>query len=83
MMVGYLIAWLIKLYTLIMIFWVVTSWFPRMRRNQIVRFIGTACEPPLRLANKVIPNMGGFDFSPIVVIVLLQVLARALMRAPF
>jgi YggT family protein len=83
MMVGYLIARLIELYTLIMIFWVVSSWFPRMRRNKIVSFIGTACEPPLRLVGKVIPNMGGFDISPLVVIVLLQVLARALMRAPF
>lgn len=80
---GYIVARLIELYSLIMIFWVISSWFPRMRQNAFVRSVGAICEPPLKLVRRVLPTAGGFDFSPIVVIVLLQILARALAQAPF
>ena len=71
---------LIDLYSLIILFWVITSWFPRMRRHEFVHLVGRVCEPILGIARRIIPNTGGLDFSPILVIVLLQVVANGLRR---
>lgn len=81
-MIGYLVARLVELYSLAMLVWVISSWFPRMQRNAFVQALGKACEPPLRLVRQVLPTLGGFDLSPIVVILVLQALARLLTRLP-
>jgi len=82
-MLGYILSRVVDLYSLIILFWVITSWFPRLRRREIVRTVGRACEPVLGVARRIIPNTGRLDFSPVLVIVLLQVLASALRRLAF
>lgn len=73
-------ARVVDLYSLLMLVWVIASWVPQMQRNALVRQVGRLCEPPLRLVRQVLPATGGIDFSPMVVILLLQLLSRALLR---
>ena len=82
-MLGYILSRAVGLYSLIILLWVITSWFPQLRRHEIVRAVGRICEPPLGVARRIIPNTGSIDLSPMLVIVLLQVLAGALLRLPF
>lgn len=68
---------------------VIISWVNADQYNPIVRFLYEITEPPLRTIRRYLPVLGGFDFSPIVLIVgiiflqsflvpTLQQLARAL-----
>lgn len=42
--------------------------------DSILRFLRDVCEPFLRVFRRVIPPMGGFDFSPILAIFTLQII---------
>ena len=41
--------------------------------NAVLEFLKEVCEPYLRIFRKVIPQFGPFDFSPIVAIIVLQI----------
>ncbi|MDZ7640483.1 MAG: YggT family protein [Desulfurivibrio sp.] len=47
---------------------VIISWVDADRYNPIVRFLHEITEPPLHYIRRYIPAMGGFDFSPILLI---------------
>lgn len=47
---------------------VIISWVNADQYNPIVRFLHEITEPPLRYLRRYLPVMGGFDFSPIVLI---------------
>ena len=64
----------IELYTVAIVAWVVASWFPNLRSNRPVRFLGAVTRPYLGLF-RFIPLTGGMDLSPIPAILLLQLLA--------
>lgn len=83
MMIGYILSRVVDLYSLILLFWIITSWFPQLRRHQIVRAVGRVCEPPLEIARRIIPSTGGVDFSPMLVLFLLQLVANGLRGAAF
>ena len=54
---------------------VLLSWFPNIdRSNPIIRFIYDLTEPILRPVRSVLPQTGMFDFSPLVVFLVIQVL---------
>lgn len=55
---------------------VVLSWV--QTRSPIVDVIARLCEPLLAPLRRVLPLLGGFDLSPLVLLVLLQVLAMVL-----
>ena len=66
-------------YMFVMIARAVFSWLPpRARANEVYRFLYRITEPVLRPVRQVLPAMGGVDFSPLLVMILLAVLARAL-----
>lgn len=44
------------------------------RRNTIFQMVGQIVEPMLIPIRKVVPNFGGLDFSPLVLMLLLQFL---------
>jgi YggT family protein len=67
---------LISLYSLIVLAAVVLSWVPAARENQIARYIDAATEPVFARIRRVVPPLGGLDLSPMVLLVLLQVLRR-------
>ena len=48
--------------------------------DAVLGFLRDICEPFLRVFRRVIPAVGGFDFSPILAIVTLQVLNSIVVR---
>ena len=56
------------------------SWFSPGFTNPIARFLFEITEPVLAPIRRVLPRMGMFDFSPIVALVLLQVLGTLITR---
>jgi len=67
-----LLARLIDLYTLIIVAAVAVSWMNLPRDNPVVRFLHAVTEPVLEPIRRVLPELGGIDFSPVVVIVVLR-----------
>lgn len=82
----YPIYWLItnilSLYQLIIFIWVILSWLVAFNvinpYNQIVsgiiRGTGALVEPGLRPIRRILPTLGGMDFSPIVLLLIIQFL---------
>jgi len=55
---------------------VLLSWFPIDPRNPLVMFLYDITEPILEPLRRVIPRMGMFDLSPLVALILIQVLGN-------
>ncbi|MGC1402322.1 MAG: YggT family protein [Thermodesulfobacteriota bacterium] len=77
------VAWvldnLLWAYTLIIIAQALTSWVRADPYNQIVRFLYAVTEPVLRPIRRHLPVIwGGFDFSPLLVLILIGFLQRFL-----
>lgn len=76
---GYL-STLIYVYTLLIILYIVVQLLfsfgvkpPYSRASDaVLSFLRDVCEPYLRIFRRVIPQMGAFDFSPIVAILVLS-----------
>jgi YggT family protein len=68
------------MYTIVLIVHVVLSWLTAFNvvntRHPLVNGIGQVtyrlCEPVLRKIRRFLPNLGGLDLSPIVLILILQ-----------
>jgi YggT family protein len=79
-----LILWLLQLYLWIIIITALMSWLIVFNvvnfRNDLVRTIwdtlNRLTEPVLRPIRERLPNMGGVDISPIVVILLIWLISR-------
>lgn len=80
--IGLLIAWsVVGLLGLVLnfYFWailiqVILSWVAPMSHNPAVSLIYQVTEPVMGYARKLIPPMGGMDFSPIIVFMVIQLL---------
>ena len=71
-----LIVKLADLYSMLIVVYVLLSWFP-MNTGSIIsdiyRVLGRICDPYLNLFKKVIPPIGGMvDISPIIALLVLQ-----------
>ena len=81
-----LIDTVINVYIWLLIIWVVLSWLITFNvvntRNRAVYLIGDflnrVTEPALRPIRRVLPNLGGLDISPVVLILLLYFLRNLL-----
>jgi YggT family protein len=79
---------LIQVYTLLIIVYIVVNLLlaiglrpPYSRTTDaILGFLRDICEPFLRIFRRVIPMMGGFDFSPILAILTLQIVNNLVVR---
>ena len=56
---------------------VLMSWFDPGRSNQVSRFLIQATEPLLAPVRKFLPQTGMFDFSALIVLLVLGTLMRA------
>jgi YggT family protein len=65
---------LIDLYSLIVVAAVVVSWTNVPRDHPAVSFLDRLTEPLLGPIRKVLPPMGGIDFSPLVLLIGLRLL---------
>ena len=80
------IVLLINLYIYVLIASAVFSWFVAFNvvntRNQVVHTIGEflwrATEPALRPIRRVLPNLGGLDISPVILVIILIVIQHFL-----
>jgi uncharacterized protein YggT (Ycf19 family) len=78
----------IYVYTLLIIIYIVSNLLfaagvrpPYSRSmNAVLGFLRDVCEPFLRLFRRVLPSFGGFDFSPIVAIILLGIINRVVVE---
>ena len=78
-----ILAQLIQLYIFAIFGRIVLSWFPVSPGGamaSVFSFLYTITEPVLGPVRRLIPGMGGVDFSPIVVIIGLQLLAASFSR---
>lgn len=68
------------LVTLIIFAEILLSWFPNVdKSNRLVQFIGDISRPFLRIGKKIIPRIGMLDISPIVVILVLDLIKTILL----
>ena len=58
---------------------VLLSWIPLDRNNALVRIVYEITEPILGPIRRVLPPLGGLDLSPIVALILIQVVQRVLL----
>ena len=70
---AYFMGRLIDLYTIIVFVAVITSWLQLPPDNPVVRITRMLTEPLLAPIRKLIPPAGGLDFSPLILLILLQV----------
>ncbi len=77
---GELIVTIIFLFELAIIGRVILSWFPLSNSGAraVMDVLMRITEPVLGPVRRVLPSFGGLDLSPIVVILVLNVLVRAL-----
>ena len=73
-----LLVQLIDLYSLIVLGAVIVSWVQLQPTHPVATFLGVMTEPLLAQIRRVLPPMGGLDFSPFVLLVGLQFLRRLL-----
>ena len=59
--------------TALIIVYAVLSWLPN--QSPLADVVGRLCEPLLRPFRRIVPLVGGIDLSPLVLLILLQVLA--------
>ncbi len=75
-----LLALLLDGYTVVVLLAVVLSWLRLSPENPVVRVTRALTEPVLAPIRKVLPDMGGIDFSPMALLLGLQILRRLLFR---
>lgn len=76
-----IIAQLIQIYIYVILARILLSWFPISRggpMESIYNALYTVTEPVLGPVRRALPPMGGFDLSPIVVVLGLQLLSAAI-----
>ena len=69
----------VGVYVLLILAYIVTSWFPpgtSLTLERIRQFLMDVCEPYLRLFRRVIPPIGPLDVSPIVAVFALYIAER-------
>lgn len=74
-----LVARLFEIYSVLIVVWCLMSWIPRRPGGLVEDIrgaIGILVEPYLNLFRRFIPPFGGIDFSPIVAILVLNVIER-------
>ena len=75
-LVGYIIYGVLAMYTLMIFMRIILSWVVSPH-NRLLHFLIRATEPVLGPFRRLIPMVGFFDISPIVVLFLLDLLQRA------
>ena len=73
-----LIAKLIDYYSVVVIVAVILSWLQLPPSNKVVRITRMLTEPALAPIRRLVPSAGGIGFSPLILLVLLQILKGAL-----
>jgi len=70
---------LLDLYSIVVLVAVIASWVQLPPSNPVGRVVYGLTEPLLQPIRRVLPPMGGLDFSPLVLLVLVQIVKRLVM----
>lgn len=68
-----------EVYSFLIIAQILMSWVPHDRNHPIFRFIEEVTEPVLSPFRRLIPAVGGIDFSPIIAIMALELARRIIL----
>ena len=80
MSVAGIVSRVLDFYALLILVYVVISWFrPSGFLYDVFHVIGTVVEPYISLFRRFMPSTGAVDFSPLVAILVLQYLIRPLL----
>ena len=63
---------IVRLYMFVLFVYVLLSWISPGVEHPLARVLAALCEPVLRPVRRLIPTIGGFDLSPLVVLIGLQ-----------
>lgn len=77
-LVGFLLYGLLSLYNLAIFVRIIFSWFGVSYSHRWMRFLVNITEPLLGPLRRLIPLVAGFDISPIIALVIIQILQRAI-----
>lgn len=80
MRLSLLLSTLFELYGWVIFARLIVSWIRLDPYHPIVQFLYRVTEPVLRPARQLIPPVGGLDFSPIIVFVVLRLVGGFLVR---
>ena len=81
--VAYIVKYVLEIYMWIIIARAVISWVNPDPYNPIVNFLYRATEPLLRRVRRVLPNLGGLDLSPLIVLLAIVFLQNFLVLSLF
>ena len=78
--VALVLIYAVNFYVIVIVIWAVLSWFKGSKGfiNELYQILGKIVKPYVDLFRKIIPSAGGMDFSPLIAIILLQVIVRVL-----
>ena len=74
-----LLIGLLDIYSFVVLGAVVISWLQLPPSNPVATFLHTLTEPLLAPIRRVLPDMGGIDFSPLILLVGLRMLRGLLL----
>ena len=77
---GYMVDIAFTIYRWIIFARIIMSWLPNGYYNPMVRFIYDVTEPVLAPFRQLLPSVGGIDFSPILVFLVLDFVRRILLQ---
>ena len=69
---------MLTLFSLLLVAYAMISWVRPDLNNSVVRFLRSMVEPVLTPVRKVLPPMGGLDFSVLVVLFVIYLIRAAL-----
>ena len=72
------IGWLCEVLTLVILARVIVSWFSPSPTNRLAIILYQVTEPFLAPLRRIIPRFGMFDFTPLVAVIILQLIASLL-----
>ena len=68
----------LHLYVIALLIYVLLSWINPDVSNPLTRVLAGLCEPLLRPVRRILPTIGGFDLSPLILLIALQALAMTI-----
>jgi len=70
---------MIRLYEFLIFIWAFSSWFPQWRHQSWFRVVRDLVEPYIGLFRGLNLSTGGFDFSAMLAIILLEIVRHAIL----
>lgn len=75
-----LVGYATNIFSILILARVILSWVSHDPANQLVAIVHRLTEPVLGPVRNFLPSMGGMDFTPMVVLLTIQIMERFLVR---